>query len=63
MDGQSGPKLVREKGSLVLQTQELDLVGEEVIVGRDPEADLVIPSPLVSRRHARLFTSDGEYLI
>jgi ABC transport system ATP-binding/permease protein len=37
---------------------EYDLVGE-VVLGRDETADVQLPDPGVSRRHARLFLEDG----
>ncbi|MGD8405055.1 MAG: FHA domain-containing protein [Anaerolineales bacterium] len=40
-----------------------ELNKSEIIVGRDPDVDITIPSPIVSRRHARL-TRDGDaYMI
>lgn len=43
--------------------QEFELKKSEIILGRDPACDLVFPSPGVSRRHARIFFEDGEYMI
>ncbi|MFN2226585.1 MAG: FHA domain-containing protein, partial [Anaerolineae bacterium] len=63
MDGQSGPKLILEVGALVEEPREIPLTGEEVVIGRDPGADLVIPSPLVSRRHACVYPDNGQYLV
>ncbi len=34
-------------------------VGASLCIGRTPSADLVLPLPTVSRRHARIFTADG----
>jgi ABC-type multidrug transport system ATPase subunit/pSer/pThr/pTyr-binding forkhead associated (FHA) protein len=39
--------------------QEYELTRPEIIIGRDPNVDLTIPSPAVSRRHAKL-TRQGE---
>jgi len=39
--------------------KEYKLTRPELIIGRDPNVDLSIPSPAVSRRHARL-TREGE---
>lgn len=36
---------------------------QEVVVGRDPSADLRVDSPQVSRRHARLLRSGGGWLV
>jgi serine phosphatase RsbU (regulator of sigma subunit) len=33
------------------------------LIGRDSEAHISLPSPLVSRRHARILSREGEYLI
>lgn len=42
---------------------EYELTKSEIIIGRDPDVDITIPSPIVSRRHARL-TRDGDgYMI
>jgi ABC-type multidrug transport system ATPase subunit/pSer/pThr/pTyr-binding forkhead associated (FHA) protein len=57
------PKLVLEEGNLVEQAQEILLSGQEVVIGRDPEADVVIPSPLISRRHVRLYPVNGTYMV
>jgi ABC-type multidrug transport system ATPase subunit/pSer/pThr/pTyr-binding forkhead associated (FHA) protein len=57
------PKLILEAGAVVSQQHEILLAGQEVVIGRDREADLLIPSPLVSRRHARVFARNGQYLI
>jgi ABC-type multidrug transport system ATPase subunit/pSer/pThr/pTyr-binding forkhead associated (FHA) protein len=63
MDAQIQPRLILEKGSLVEQAREILLTGQEVVVGRDTEAGLVIPSPLVSRRHLRLYPVNGRYFV
>ena len=42
---------------------EFELTRSEIVIGRDPEVDFTLPSPAVSRRHAR-FTRDGDvYMI
>ena len=43
--------------------EEIDLSQPELVIGRDSSADLKIPSPVVSRRHARLYQADGGYWI
>ena len=40
-------------------SKEYELTRPEIVIGRDPNVDLTIPSPAVSRRHARL-TRHGE---
>jgi ABC-type multidrug transport system ATPase subunit/pSer/pThr/pTyr-binding forkhead associated (FHA) protein len=63
MDEQCCPKLILEEGPVVSQPREILLAGQEVVIGRDAEAGLLIPSPMVSRRHARVFARNGQYLI
>jgi ABC-type multidrug transport system ATPase subunit/pSer/pThr/pTyr-binding forkhead associated (FHA) protein len=63
MEASTYPKLILEKGSLVGQSQEILLAGQEVVIGRDPAVQLVIPSPMVSRRHARVYPQNGDYVI
>ncbi len=36
---------------------------EELVIGRHPECDVVLPSPAVSRRHARLRFRDGIWIL
>jgi hypothetical protein len=43
--------------------QEFSLNQEEIIIGRDPSAHLVSPSPAISHRHARLYVQGGQYLV
>ena len=43
--------------------QEVDLKGDVLRIGRDPANDLELPSPFVSREHARLLRRDGDYFI
>jgi sigma-B regulation protein RsbU (phosphoserine phosphatase) len=33
------------------------------VIGRDPAVEIILPSQLVSRRHARILAHDGQYLI
>jgi ABC-type multidrug transport system ATPase subunit len=55
---QSGEfKLIQREGTT--SPKEYELTRPEIIIGRDPNVDITIPSPAVSRRHARL-TRDGE---
>ncbi|MEW6400575.1 MAG: FHA domain-containing protein [Chloroflexota bacterium] len=58
---QSSFKLIlsQEAGSL----QEFELTRPEVIIGRDPGVDLTIPSPAVSRRHARVSRDGNQYVL
>ena len=44
--------------------QPVRLTDNELVIGKAPECDLAIPNDdFVSRRHARLFCSDGEFFI
>jgi Flp pilus assembly CpaF family ATPase len=43
--------------------QEIELKGDVLRIGRDPANDLELPSPFVSREHARLLKKDGSYFI
>ena len=43
--------------------QEIELTGEVLRIGRDPANDLELPSPFVSREHARIIKHDGDYFI
>ena len=51
------PKLIVEEGPT--QGEEIELTRQELIIGRDLSADLVIPSPAVSRRHARIYYQES----
>ena len=50
-------KLIQIEGAT--STKEHELTRPEIVIGRDPNVDLTIPSPAISRRHARL-TRQGE---
>jgi predicted component of type VI protein secretion system len=41
----------------------LSLLGEQVVLGRNPDCDLVIPIISVSRRHGRIFRDGDQYFI
>ena len=43
--------------------QEIELTGEVLRIGRAPANDLELPSPFVSREHARILRHDGDYFI
>jgi ABC-type multidrug transport system ATPase subunit len=55
------PKLILHEGAT--PGQEIVLSQEELVIGRVASCDLIIDSPGVSRRHARIFAQDGQYLI
>jgi Flp pilus assembly CpaF family ATPase/pSer/pThr/pTyr-binding forkhead associated (FHA) protein len=42
---------------------EVEFTKDALRIGRDPANDLELPSPFVSREHARLIRQNGEYLI
>lgn len=52
MDVQATPKLILEAGALVEEAREILLIGPELVIGRDPDVDVVIDAPIVSRFHA-----------
>ncbi|HEX6269394.1 MAG TPA: FHA domain-containing protein [Anaerolineales bacterium] len=52
-------KLILSSGS----PNEFELTQPEIIIGRESGVDLVIPSPAVSRRHARLSREGDEYVL
>ena len=59
---QSGDyKLIQNQGAS--GSKEYELTRPEIIIGRDPNVDLTIPSPAVSRRHARLIRAGEGYLL
>lgn len=43
--------------------RRLPLEREDLTIGRDARADIVLPSPSVSARHARLFLRDGKVIL
>jgi Flp pilus assembly CpaF family ATPase len=43
--------------------QEMDMKGDMLRIGRDAANDLELPSPFVSREHARILKRDGEFYI
>ena len=55
------PTFVRIEGPSTGESYPLDK--PEITLGRDPSADIVIDSPGVSRRHARLFQQGGAHLL
>jgi pSer/pThr/pTyr-binding forkhead associated (FHA) protein len=44
-------------------TAEFPLTSETTRVGRDPEADVFLDEPLVSRAHAEIVRSGDEFLV
>lgn len=54
-------KLIHIEGAN--SSKEYELTRPEIVIGRDPNVDLTIPSPAVSRRHARLMRQGEGYLL
>jgi ABC-type multidrug transport system ATPase subunit len=59
-DGQAGapPLVVRARGGTVTLSP-----GRVYRIGRDPDADVVVDTPVVSWRHAQLLVAAGQWLI
>jgi hypothetical protein len=57
------PHSLTTNGSPVLLA--LDWTGgrDELVIGRNPVCDIVLPGPAVSRRHARLTFADGNWIL
>ena len=60
VDGRAAapPLVVRGPGALVTLSP-----GPVYLIGRDPDADVVIDAPVVSWRHAQLLVTAGQWLI
>ena len=43
--------------------QAFPLSGDVTTIGREPDNAICLPSPFVSRQHARLVREDGRYYI
>lgn len=52
--------LVSDQGGA---SREYELIKSELVIGRDDNVDIVIPTPAVSRRHARLMQEGDGYAI
>lgn len=56
--------LVARGHTLSVSLLRLDEINKEIItVGREPENDLIITDPTVSRRHAQLYRHDGHWVV
>jgi hypothetical protein len=56
--------LVARGHTLSASLLRLDQIGKDVItVGREPENDLIIANPTVSRRHAELYQCNGRWVV
>jgi pSer/pThr/pTyr-binding forkhead associated (FHA) protein len=56
---QSGPHLLAYGGPG--KGKEFPLTGKEMVIGRDPAADIAIDDPSMSRRHALIFRRRGRF--
>jgi pSer/pThr/pTyr-binding forkhead associated (FHA) protein len=54
------PRLVLRKGEAAAQDYAL---GPECVVGRHPGANFVLHDTLASRRHFRVFSADGAWIV
>ena len=55
------PKLTLLLGRRTMQVYDLDQAA--IVVGRDPEADIIIDNPSVSRRHAQLRQEGDDWVV
>lgn len=51
------------KSTLVTTSQLLRLKPSDYIIGRDPDCDIVVADPYVSRKHAKIFYREGKWFI
>lgn len=58
---QSGPHLLAYGGPG--KGGEFPLSGDEILIGRDPGADIAIDDPSMSRRHALIVRRGGRYYL
>jgi len=49
--------------SQTITPEEFELTKSEIIIGREEDADLTVPSQAVSRRHARLTRKEDGYVV
>jgi ABC-type multidrug transport system ATPase subunit/pSer/pThr/pTyr-binding forkhead associated (FHA) protein len=49
--------------SQTITPEEFELTRSEIVIGREDDADLTVPSQAVSRRHARLMREGGGYVV
>lgn len=56
-----GPVLISQTGEL--RGQRWQLKGEDLLIGRAPDCDVILPDRQVSRHHARISRSDGGYVV
>jgi hypothetical protein len=56
-------RFAARKSSAVLLALDWDGGGDELVIGRHPDCDIVLAGPAVSRRHARLTFRDGAWIL
>lgn len=59
--GFSGAKLVVRQGTL--EGKSFSLGRQPAVLGREESADIALPDPEMSRRHARVSWQDGHYVL
>jgi FHA domain len=57
------PPGLSTNGSPVLLALDWNGGPDELVIGRNPVCDIVLPGPAVSRRHARLTFRDGTWIL
>ena len=63
MDQSSSFKLTLINNQSSDPSKEFELIKSEIIIGRDDGVDIVIPTPAVSRRHAKLSMEGNGYVL
>jgi len=46
-----------------LKLESLDLNKDHLVIGRDPDCDVIIAHPIVSKKHAEIVKQNGKFLI
>ena len=60
----SGKSLIFRTGlEPVLKLESIDLTKDHLVIGRDPDCDVVIAHPIVSKKHAEIVNQNGKSLI
>jgi FHA domain len=57
------PPRLAPNGTEVLLALHWDGSHDELLIGRNPTCDIVLPGPAVSRQHARLTFRDGTWIL
>ncbi|HSG43693.1 MAG TPA: FHA domain-containing protein, partial [Anaerolineales bacterium] len=63
MTQSSSFKLILLNNQKPTESKEFELTSPEIVIGRDDSADVTIPTPAVSRRHAKLSRKGDSYVI